>query len=97
MALNIKDIVVGMPFLTDYASHAMLRENTMFSSLSKFYHTIVSDSIFFFNDPSIELFPSFDTDTSNELNTSTSSPSPTESIPVDDILYLQLLLVIQLR
>jgi len=64
--------------------HVTFWENTMFSSLSKFHHSIITNSNFFTN-PSIELFLSSDAGNSNELNTSPPSPAPTEPAPVVDI------------
>jgi len=63
--------------------HVTFWENTTFSSLSKFHNFVTSESLFF-TDSSIELFPSFDTGTSDVLNTDPPTLVPVEPVsPVD--------------
>ena len=55
----------------------------MFSSLSKFHHSVNTDS-FFFTNLSSELFPSSDTGDFDTLHIRPSSPAPLESALVVD-------------
>jgi len=64
--------------------HVTFWENTMFSSLSTFHHSLSTES-FYFTDASVELFPSSNEDNSDELNIRPPSPAPAEPVPDVDI------------
>lgn len=56
----------------------------MFSSLSTFNHSFITDS-FYFTDTSVKLFSSSNADNSDELNTHPSSPASTKPVSNVDI------------